>query len=184
MRRAFALSLLLLACGLGKGKDPYNPGTPLGTFHVTGKLTQSQCGGDLPNPWEFDVKLGRDQSTLYWIQGSVPVQGTLDASGHLSMTDASSTMIHGASKNQGACSITRTDTLNAALPGATADAGAVVDESDVTSFSGALSYAYTIDDGSDCADQIGTTFAALPCIVAYDVTATRTIAPDAGSGDP
>jgi hypothetical protein len=70
------------------GTDPYNPGTALGTFHVVGKLTANTCGasGTAPDPWEFDIKLSRDHGTLYWIQGDAPVQGTLDAHAHTTMT--------------------------------------------------------------------------------------------------
>jgi hypothetical protein len=170
MMRSRLLGALVALLACSAGRDPLNPGTPLGTYQVDATLTQSSCGGDPPNPWQFDVKLSYDKSTLYWVQGGPPVQGTLDSSGHVTLTDSSSTELHPASQTQGACSVTRTDTLAATFP----DGG-------VTSFAGALSYGYTIDDGSDCLDEIGTTFATLPCSIAYTVTATRTLAPDGGA---
>jgi hypothetical protein len=160
---------LALALACSSGRDPLNPGTPLGTYQVDGTLTQASCGGDPPNPWQFDVKLSYDHTTLYWVQGDVPVQGTLDATGHVTLSTSASTELHPASRTVGACSVTRTDTLDARFP----DGG-------VTTFAGSLSYGYTVDDGADCADQVGTTFAALPCGISYTVAATRTIAPDAG----
>lgn len=152
------------------GKDPYNPGTPLGTFHATAKLTEQNCGGSPPSPWEFDVKLSQDKRNLYWVQGGLPVQGTLDPSGHFTLSQAGTSQVAAADKTHGACLITRTDTL----------AGDLADGGIANGFSGTLAYGFAPADGADCAAQVGTTFDALPCAIHYDLTAVRTIAPDAG----
>ena len=153
------------------GKDPYNPGTPLGTYHVVGKLLANECGDGTgaPATWEFDVRLARDQSTLYWVQGGLPVQGQLDAHAHATMTSSDVHKVHDADPKQGIayCGIVRTDALDVTMP--TDDA-----------FHGTLAYQFTVDDGADCTDQLvdaGGTFTALPCATRYDLTGARTALP-------
>src|SRR5215472_19044405 len=70
VRFAF-LALPVLAIASCSGKDPLNPGTPIGTFRVDGKLVSNACGAaeSAPDPWEFDVKLSRDHGTVYLVQG-------------------------------------------------------------------------------------------------------------------
>ena len=162
---AFALSAA--ACA---GKSPYSPGTPLGTYHVTGALSQQTCGGQLPSPWEFDIKLNQEGRTIYWIQGSVPVAATLSATNLASFSSTAEITVRDADRTRGACVVRRDDALAAQFP-----AGI-----DLGSFGGSLSYSYTPREGADCLDQLGATFAALPCVVAYSVTATRTQSPDGG----
>ena len=78
--RFLLLGIALIACGSGcGGKDPYRPGESVGVFHVAGKLVATNCG-QTPDPWEFDVRLRHDQSTLYWVQGDAPVSGIVDSS--------------------------------------------------------------------------------------------------------
>jgi hypothetical protein len=171
MRRvALALPLVLAAC-FG-GKDPYNPGTPLGTYHVDAKLSDDSCGpsAGAPSDWPFDVKLSRDGSTLYWVQGGLPVQGTLDSSGRATMKSSDTRSIHDADSKAGlaACSMTRDDALEMTLA------------PDEGGFTGTLSYTFSQADGSDCSDQLtssGGSFAALPCTTKYALTATRTALP-------
>jgi len=163
---------LTVAVGIGcSGKDPYNPGQAIGVFHVTGKLTSNGCAGPggAPDPWEFDVKLNRDGATLYWIQGGLPVQGRLDASNHALLQSSGTTQITAADakNNVSGCSLTRTDSLDATLG----------TDTPVTTFSGALSYSFTPTSDSDCSAQLavaGGGWAALPCDIAYTITATKT----------
>ena len=176
VRLARALALLLAAgaaVACGTGKDPYNPGTPLGVYHVTAKSTSNTCGdaNAPPNPWTFDVKLSRDTSTstLYWIQGGLPVSGKLDASGHTEMTSSDSRTIHDADPRQqiGFCAMSRTDTLEATLAAPDADGG-------VDGFTGTLVYQFAATDGSDCSDVVlSGTYAALPCEIHLDLSAAR-----------
>lgn len=159
--------LLTIACA---GKDPYNPGQPLGTFHATATLTSATCGGDPPSPWEFDVKLSHDARTLYWVQGGLPVRGTLDDAGHFTLSQVGTSQVSAADKTHGACLVTRTDTLDGNIGG-----GGIAN-----GFTGTLGYAFAPADGADCAAQIGTTFTTLPCGISYELSAVRTSAPDAG----
>jgi hypothetical protein len=162
------LSLLALACACS-GKDPYNPGSPLGTFHVQGQLMTNSCGdgNGAPNPWLFDVKLARDASTLYWIQGGAPVSGMLDAKLHSTMQTTTTTTVHQANPQTGVpfCALQRDDSLDATLTG-----------DPPNGFTGSLSYAFSQTSGSDCSDQLaagGGTFAALPCATSYNLMGTR-----------
>jgi hypothetical protein len=179
-RRAYLLAIALLgivgATASGcTGKDPYNPGTPLGTYHVVGKLLANECGaagsvdGAPPATWEFDVRLSRDQSTLYWVQGGLPVQGQLDAHAHAKMVSSDTRKIHDANPKQGVayCGITRSDGLDVTM------------NSD-DAFVGTLAYSFSASDGSDCTDQLSTAggaFAALPCTTRYDLSGARTALP-------
>jgi hypothetical protein len=166
MRRALApVALLLTAC---TGKDPYNPGTPIGTFHVTGTLAKNECtSAPLPSPWDFDVKLSRDGTTLYWIQGGLPVQGHLDATSHTTMSSSDSRELRAADPqhNIPTCTVRRDDTLDATLG-----------PDPVASFTGALGYTFTPTDDSDCSDQLessGGGFTVFPCGVSYAITGTK-----------
>jgi hypothetical protein len=163
-----AWALALVSCG---GKDPYNPGTPLGTFHVSGKLTRTSCG-TVPDPWEFDVRLNHDGTTLYWIQGGAPVEGRVDSSAR---TDLRAETIHdvrpaNVKAKLAACSLTRADVVTMTL--SAADTKPTRDPSLATGFTGVLTYSFRPTEGSDCEDQLaasGGGFETLPCEVAYDV---------------
>lgn len=168
-----AVPAFLGAC---MGKDPYNPGTALGTYHVTGTLKTNTCGGagTAPDPWSFDVKLSKDHSTLYWIQGDVPVQGTLDANLHTSMTSEGTTTIHDADAGLAKCAITRDDALDTTLKIDPNDANGIL------GFNGTLGYTFSATSDSDCSDQltaVGGGFDALPCSVSYAILGVRTKAP-------
>lgn len=165
---ALVVTALALACS---GKDRYRPGEALGTFRVDGTLTANTCSApaNVPNPWSFNVDLGRDPGVLYWIQGGAPVSGRLDATGHATMNVVGTTEVRAATTKIAGCTIARTDTFD----------GTVAATGDVTDFTGKLSYSYAVADG-DCQDQVaenGGGFAALPCTIAYDVKGTRTAAP-------
>jgi hypothetical protein len=172
--------LALLIGAACSGKDPYNPGTPLGTFHVSAKLTASTCG-TVPDPWEFDVKLAHEESTLYWIQGGAPVSGTMDKTARATMktTDSRELRAADARKKLAACVVIRDDFLDVALAGPNADAPlATVGEA--TRFNGKLTYRFSPMDGSDCSDQTldqGGDYAVLPCEVSYDLAAAQTTKP-------
>jgi hypothetical protein len=156
------------------GKDPYSPGTKLGTFHVTAALTSTSCGAT-PNPWQFDVRLNHEGSTLYWIQGGVPIQGRVDetARTQLQAEVVQEVRAADAKTKRDACSIARTDML--ALTLANADAQPTSDPSLAASFGGTLVYTFAPTTGSECSDQltsVGGDFDALPCEVRYDITGT------------
>jgi hypothetical protein len=169
MARFVALAALVLAASC-TGKDPYNPGQGIGMFHVSAQLVSTTCG-TTPNPWEFDVKLRHDAQTLYWVQGGAPVQGTLDASAHATLTSANSSTLREANeqKKLASCVVTRSDSLEILLD--------KTDPSAADALTGTLGYAFVPASGSDCSDQTTATggdFDALPCEVHYTLSAKRT----------
>src|SRR6202011_2964244 len=121
------------------GKDPYNPGTPLGTYHVDGTLTANACGDvtGAPGTWAFDVHLAKDGSTLYWIQGGLPVAGQIDAKQHVAMKSTDTRMIHDADPRQGLgyCGLTRDDAIDLTVA------------ADLASFTATLTYRFSPSDG-------------------------------------
>lgn len=153
------------------GKDPYDPGSKLGTFHVAAKLSRSTCG-QVPDPWNFDVRLNHDGSTLYWVQGGVPVHGTVDTSARAELKAEVVQEVRRANamQREEACSIARADVLSLVLMDVAGTPTS--DPALATSFRGNLVYSFTPTEGSDCVDQtaaFGGDFAALPCEVLYDV---------------
>lgn len=157
-----AVLAMVVSC---TGKDPYNPGTPIGSFHVVSTLTTSSCG-NAPNPWEFDVKLSSEYNTLYWKQGDAPVAGTLDAASHVTMSaSTTATVIPPNPKtNPTGCTIGRTDAVAMTMTG-----------TPITAFTGTLSYSFAPANGTDCSAAIGTDgYAALPCTVSYTIAGTKT----------
>lgn len=183
MRSIVVSGLALLALApvpACSGKDPYSPGTKLGTFHVTAKLTQTSCG-PTPDPWEFDIRLNSDGSTLYWIQTDAPpVQGRVDTTARTQLEAELVQEVRAADPKTKmvACSIARTDVL--ALTLADADAQPTSDPSLLQSFAGSLVYTFAPTAGSDCSDQVtasGGDFDALPCEVHYDLSGTFKSAP-------
>ncbi len=175
-RRLAAGALLVSVVFACSGKDPYNPGTPLGTYKVTGTLASNSCGdtGTAPDPWLFDVKLARDPSTLFWLQGGPPVSGALDTQTHAKLMTSDTRTVHEADARRGIslCALTREDILDATLATPAAGTAATVD-----GFTGGLTYRFSATEGSDCGDQLGVAgggFAALPCTVSYILSARRT----------
>ena len=167
MQRATAI-VMVVACVVGcLGKDPTNPGEKIGTFHVTGTLTSTTCG-DAPNPWSFDMRLNHDGETLYWLQGQLPISGTVDNAAHTTMTTSFSTDLGNG------CSIKRSDALVMTLK--TDAAKPAIDPSELHDFDAALEYVFTPDEGSNCQSQLtqaGGSWAALPCAVRYSLSGTK-----------
>jgi hypothetical protein len=173
------LAIAAIAGGSGcSGHDPYRPGESVGAFHVTSKLVSTSCG-PTPDPWEFDVKLRHDSTTLFWVQGSAPIAGQLDAKAHAVMkTSVVNTVRAADAKTQtAACTMSRSDVVDLVLAPTTAPVMAAADVGAATSFKGTLAYQFTVVEGSSCEDQLtelGGDFAALPCTVSYEIAATRT----------
>lgn len=173
------VAMVLVGC---TGKDPYAPGTALGTFHVEAALQSSTCGA-APNPWAFDVRLAHDATKLFWIQGGAPIEGRIEAT-TMKATLASKTEETVRAANERtktpACVLTREDALDVSLEDG---AGAKVTEAAMTTaFRGALTYTFAPRSAADdCSDQVasaGGGYEALPCAVTYAVTGVRTKAPD------
>jgi hypothetical protein len=142
------------------------PGAQLGTFKVTGTSTTNTCGIGAPNPWTFDVELSRDGSTLYWswMDGSPPSSGTLtgSADAQATITDSTTGNVDGTDASLGPCTLQRDDDLALTIAS--------------TSFTGTLTYSFSVASASDCNDQLssaGGQYDALPCTVTYSLTGSR-----------
>ncbi len=154
------------------GKSPYDPGTSLGTFAVVGHVQTNNCLV-APDPWTFSVKLADDPGVFYWVQNDVPVEGSLDGAGNVTLTSTSSEEEDPPDDaGNGGCTMQRVDTLTGTTSG-----------SPITGLTGTLTYAFSTASGN-CADQLtqnGGTYATLPCTLSYAITATQTAAPDASA---
>ncbi len=174
MRRIPFLIAGVLALGCGDlGKNAKIPGNELGTYHVTGKLDSSTCGpGALGSTdvWEFDVKLSRDGTDLYWLNGQDVIPGRIAADGVTFAFDARMVVpVEQAGKGKTGCTIVRHDSASGELGG---------NGSDVPSFDGRMRFGYTADPSSDCTDLLGVEggLSMLPCDMSYIIGATRTAA--------
>jgi hypothetical protein len=142
-------------------------------FHVQATETSNSCGqgalGSTPK-WEFDVRLSRGESQLFWDTGGEVVPGVIASDG-VTFSLQTGVVVDMRTPADGAlppCTISRTDTASGVLDGAGTDA---------SSFTGELSYEYTPTAGSSCTDLVISempVFAALPCKMAYTLTAQRT----------
>ncbi len=178
--RSVAPCLVLATFVACTGKDPYNPGSSLGTFHVAAKLGGASCG-PAPDPWEFDVRLSQEGSTLYWIQGGAPVAGQVDAKNHVLLTSTSEHTVRAAdvrTKSTG-CVLLREDALDVVLTQTRETSDVDHGLAATTGFGGTLTYGFTPHASSDCAAEVsafGGDFATLPCDVTYAVTGARAAA--------
>lgn len=163
-RVAGLLGLLGLLASCTGTRDVREPGEKLGTFAVNGTLLATTCG-EAAATFRYEVRLSREGSRLYWVQGSTtPIQATVDAQGRVQMVADLDVVVAKADAraNVLGCTIHRTDTLAATLEG-----------EPPRSFTGALVYKFSAASG-DCADQLvsaGGRFATLPCTQTYDVNA-------------
>jgi hypothetical protein len=166
----------MIAWGSGcSGTDPYRPGESLGAFHVTGKLVATSCGAT-PDPWEFEVRLRHDRTTLYWVQGAAPISALVDGSARAILKSTATQTVRAADDRSktAACMMTRSDVVDLVLAPLAAP---INDVAGATSFTGTLSYRFAPTEGSSCDDQLsdlGGDFATLPCDVKYAVSGTRT----------
>ncbi|MDB5220726.1 MAG: hypothetical protein JWO86_8653 [Myxococcaceae bacterium] len=172
------LAIAALASGGCSGKDPYRPGESIGIFHVTGKLIATSCGAT-PDPWEFDVRLRHDSTTLYWVQGDAPISAILDATAKAVLTSTATLTARAVSANDPGCTMARTDTVELVLApmAAPVTVSAATEVTSAKSFTGSLKYHFEASGGSLCDDQLtdnGGQYAALPCDVQYELGATRT----------
>jgi hypothetical protein len=157
---ALALSSLgvFSACGM--------PGNVLGIYAVNGTIQNNTCGLGLqaPSPWNFNVELSEQVSTLYWntMDGSPLLSGQV-AAGAVSMDNTTSGAVDSAPDGApGPCTMARYDQLALTLSG-----GATPQ-----TFTGTLTYTFSVVAGSDCSDQMssaGGTYDALPCTVSYNL---------------
>jgi hypothetical protein len=156
---AFALGSVFVACA-----STALPGTQLGTFKVTAQSQSNTCGLGAPNPWTFDAQLSQSGSTIYWswMDGGPLLSGVENAASHVSITDTEAGNVDGTDAALGPCTMERSDDLELDLASG--------------SFTGTVSYSFTVASGADCSDQLvasGGQYDALPCTVSYTVTASK-----------
>ncbi len=162
------LALPALAAAPGCSDQPL-PGTDYGRYKVTGQTSVNSCGQGLdePDPWVFDAEVSRDGAMIYWswLDDSAPLSGPL-VSSHASITTNQSANVDSNDAGAGPCTMTRNDDLELNFATGTPPA----------SFSGTISYSFSVPSGSTCADQLtsgGGTYATLPCTLTYTITAAR-----------
>jgi len=173
-RGARASAFVRCACvlaGLATGcADTPLPGTMLGTYRVTASLQANACGTGVapPNPWNFDVQLSEQGSTLYWswMDGTPPLSNALDQRS-TSLTTTQTANVDGtADGGLGPCTMQRADGVDLTLA-----AG-----SPPGSFQASIAYAFSVASGANCADQLsasGGSYDALPCSLSYTATGAR-----------
>jgi hypothetical protein len=173
-RLSFALvaTLTLSACvnagdsELGH-EDPKAPGEVLGFYTLSGKLSDDSCGAEslnAPSEWSFEVKLSRDGSTLYWLNGREGIVGTIDKAGSFSFATHLDLPLAQARGSVIGCTIVRTDSAAGELA------------SSEESLSMKLTYGYTAKAGSDCAEFTTGTDGmpqVLPCAMTYTLHGER-----------
>jgi len=149
--------------------DAKVPGESLGFYVVKGRLGQDTCGAEslrAPSDWGFEVKLSRDGSALYWLNGREAIVGEIDKGGKFGFEthlDLPLREKRGAAKG---CTIVRRDSAEGLL----AASGA--------SFSAALSFGYEQTSSSDCSEwtaaaEVEGVPQALPCRLEYSLEAER-----------
>jgi len=134
---------------------------------VTGKLGDDTCGADslsAPAKWDFQVKLSREGSTLYWLNGREAIVGDIDKSGHFAFETHLDLLLADARGAAKGCTVVRSDSASGSL------------DSAESSFTGELSYAYAGTSDSDCsALPLGSDGLplALPCSLTYSLSGDR-----------
>jgi hypothetical protein len=174
--RAFTRALCILSAALALGcmnsqdldhEDPKAPGDVLGFYALSGGLSEDTCGAEslsAPAKWSFEVRLSRDGSAFYWLNGREAIVGEIDKAGafdfetHIDMPLAAR---HGAAKG---CTVVRRDLAK----------GTLAKSED--SLNVKLSYAYEATAESDCSEFITGTAGmpeALPCRMTYSLEGVR-----------
>jgi len=175
MRLPVVCAFLFLCGGcVGHGMDAHEPGDRLGTFHAEGALTADSCQAAIlaaSSDWQFDVKLSRQDGTLYWLNGQEAIPGTIAKNGtSFSFESGVEVTLLPAQGAQPGCVVQRTDRASGELSSKTTD---------VRSFSVEMHFGYAAKPGSACAGFVGVQdgFASLPCQVDYTLSARRTALP-------
>jgi ABC-type glycerol-3-phosphate transport system substrate-binding protein len=168
MRRLVAIALLGMVAAPAACAAPSMPGTTLGTYKVTAQAETNVCGLTAPNPWNFDVELSQDGTTLYWswMDGSPYLSGPVASQAATLLASEQVNVDGTADGGLGPCTLERDDQLLLTLATGSTPA----------SFTGSISYAITPVAGSNCSDQLATVggqYAVLPCTITYSMTSTR-----------
>ena len=163
-----------LGCAFGEG-DAKVPGDDLGKFHVVGELDSSTCGAGAlgsSDVWEFELRLSRDLTGLYWLNGREVISGEIanDGVSFEVRTRLEVDVLEPAPGFVG-CTLERYDHAQGKLSSASTE---------VKSFQGTLGYEYRTLEDSDCSPLVGVEggFARLPCDLSYELSATRVVSPE------
>jgi len=175
MRLSVVCAFLFLCGGcLGHAQDAHEPGDRLGSYHATGKLVGDSCQagvlGVKPD-WQFDVKLSRQASTLYWLNGEEAIPGTIAQNGtSFGFESGVEVTLQAPQGVHPGCVVQRTDSASGELSSKSTD---------VASFAVDMRFGYAAKSGSQCAGFVGVEdgFVSLPCQVAFALTAKRTALP-------
>lgn len=169
----FALTALLGGCVEDQGElgseDPRAPGEVLGFYAVEGALSDDSCGAETlgaPSEWSFEVKLSRDGSTLYWLNGREGIVGDIDDTGDFSFETRVDVPLSETRGSVIGCIIERRDVASGTL---------TKSEDELTL---KLSYAYSAKPDANCEDFVGVTAPTpnplpLPCAMAYSMRGKR-----------
>jgi hypothetical protein len=168
-----ALGALLGGCVENQGElgseDPRAPGEVLGFYAVAGSLSDDSCGAETlgaPSDWSFEVKLSRDGSTLYWLNGREGIVGDIDETGGFSFETRIDVRLGETRGSVKGCIIERRDAAK----------GALTKSEDALTLE--LGYAYSAKPGSNCEDFVGVGAPTpnplpLPCSMTYSLTGSR-----------
>ena len=166
--------LFLCSSCIGHAQDAHEPGDRLGTYHAAGKLVSDTCQAGVlgvTSDWQFDVKLCREESTLYWLNGEEAIPGTIAKNGTtFGFQSGVEVTLQAARGVQPGCIVIRSDNASGELSSKTTDVG---------SFDVDMDFTYSVKSGSQCAGFVGVQdgFAGLPCKVSYSLSAKRTKLP-------
>jgi hypothetical protein len=168
-RDLLRLLVILAAAPAASCADQAMPGTIWGDYAVVGTSTANTCGAGqgAPDPWKFTVELSKDGSKLYWnwLDSNPAVAGVL-VSNSTTISASQQSNVDSSEAGAGACTMERDDTLTVTVGSGTTP----------TTFTGTMTYSFAATSGSSCADQLttsGGTYAALPCSMAYTLSATK-----------
>ena len=168
-----ALAALLGGCVENQGElgseDPRAPGEVLGFYRVAGGLSDDSCGAEslgAPSEWSFEVKLSRDGSTLYWLNGREGIVGDIDERGRFSFETRIDVPLSETRGSVIGCIVERRDTAQGAL--SSSDEKLTLE----------LSYAYSAKPDSNCEDFVGIAAPTpnplpLPCSMTYSLSGAR-----------
>jgi hypothetical protein len=155
---------------MGKAGDAKIPGDLLGDYAIEAELESSTCGeGALGSQerWNFDVRLSRQGSALYWLNGREAISGLISSDGaSFAIETTVRVQAQPAGRGHPGCAIWRADRTTGKLLG---------QGSDVPGFTGELAFAYAPEQKSDCSQLLGVEggFAGLPCEMSYRYTGVR-----------
>jgi hypothetical protein len=150
-------------------EDPRSPGEVLGFYAVAGGLSADSCGAEVlgaPSAWSFEVKLSRDGSTLYWLNGREGIVGEIDDAGGFSFETRIDVPLGEMRSADKGCVIERRDVAKGEL---TKSEGEIALK---------LSYAYSAKPSSSCEDFVGAAAPTpnplpLPCSMTYSLRGSR-----------